>query len=283
MNYVLNYAVLVFAGALFLFYLASFVLNIFRSKEVKKILSSNCASVTGVVKDVIIRKKKAFIKVRFTSPVNKMLFEGIFEYLADDWGSRKQIGEEIEIIYPEISKLKRVYAFPTFLDGDKVKMPIGPIFTDLIIVLFSGYILAQIIMNMAKANAFTESVALTTVTPGLLLVVYGVMHLFLITYVIDRFLNAPYKENQNYLQIYGIHTNAEVTTFKFAGAKNSKGFKESQMEIEYFNGQGEKIKARCQSYYYSETQEQFVSILYDPKNYKNVVYIKQPEKRKKSK
>ena len=55
------------------------------------------------------------------------------------------------------------------------------------------------------------------------------------------------------------------------------------MEIEYFNGQGEKIKARCQSYYYSETQEQFVSILYDPKNYKNVVYIKQPDKRKKSK
>ena len=283
MNLVLNYSILVFAGVLFIFYLASFVLNIFRANNVKKELKNNCASVTGVVKDIIIRKKKTFVKVRFSSPVNKMLFEAIFEYFTDDWASRKQVGDEIEIIYPEVSKLKRVYAFPTFLEGDKIKMPAGPFFTDFIIVLFSGYILFQIFMNMYKANAFTTDVALTAVTPGLILIVYGVMHLFLITYVVDRFLNAPYKENQNYLQLYGIYTNAEVTTFKFAGAKNAKGFKESQMEIEYFNGQGEKIKARCQSYYYSETQEQFISVLYDPKNNKNVVYIKQPEKRKKSK
>ena len=51
---------------------------------------------------------------------------------------------------------------------------------------------------MVNAKAFTTDIPVSSVTPGILLVVYAVMHLFLITYVIDRFLNAPYKENQNY-------------------------------------------------------------------------------------
>ena len=54
MNLVLNYSILVFAGVLFIFYLASFVLNIFRANNVKKELKNNCASVTGVVKDIIV-------------------------------------------------------------------------------------------------------------------------------------------------------------------------------------------------------------------------------------
>ena len=162
-------------------------------------------------------------------------------------------------------------------------MPIGAFVTDLMLVLFAAYVVYSIVYNMIQKNAFVTNVPVTEVTSGVMLILYLVMHFLLMTYVIDRLNNAPTQENQNYLQIYGIHTNAEVTTFKFVGSKNSRGYKESQMEIEYFNGVGEKIKAKCSSYYYSETQEQFVSILYDPKNPKNVVYIKHPEKVKKSK
>lgn len=283
MNLFLNYVILIIAVGLAGLYFYNMLINMIRTNQVKKELINNCAAVEGTVSKLITKKKKTYVKVRFTSPTNGMLFEMFYEYFTDDWKERAKVGDKITIIYPEVSKVKKVTAFPTFLEGDKIKMPIGAFVTDLMLLLFSAYVVYSLTYNMIQKNAFVKDVPVTEVTSGIMLILYLVMHFLLLTYVFDRLNNAPTQENQNYLQLYGIQTNAEVTTFKFVGQKNSKGYKESQMEIEYFNGVGEKIKAKCASYYYSETQEQFVCILYDPKNNKNVVYIKQPEKGKKNK
>ena len=79
--------------------------------------------------------------------------------------------------------------------------------------------------------------------------------------------------NQNYLKAYGHHTKARVVTFKLGGKKNPKGFKESRMTIEYRNPLGELTQTMLSSYAYTETQEEYIDVIYDPKNPKNVVYL----------
>lgn len=283
MNYFFNYLVLVMAAGLTILYIVSFIINIIRTNKVKKELYSNPATLTGTITKIMEHKKKVYVRVQFVSPTNRMRFENVFEYFKDEFNNRGNVGDEIVITYPDVSKLKRVYAFPIFLDQDQIKMPLGATVTDLLLVGFSIYVLISILISMYQNKAFTTNISVTEVHNPIMIVLYAVMHLLLISYAIDRLLNAPQDDNQKYLEFYGIQATAQVKTFKFAGAKNAKGFKESQMEIEYYNELGEKISARCSSYYYSETQEEFVNILYDPKNYKNVVYVKTSPKEKKKK
>lgn len=283
MNYLVNYLILIVAAGFTGFYLFNFIINIIRSNKVKKELYTNQATIKGVVTKIMEHKKKVFVRVQFISPTNKMKFENVFEYFKDEYNDRAKVGDEITIIYPEVKELKRVYAFPIFLDQDKIKMPLGPTVTDLLLVGFSVYVLVSIIISMVTAGAFNKNISVTEVHNPVMIVLYAVMHLILMSYAIDRIMNAPLDDNQKYLEFYGIQGTAQVKTFKFAGSKNAKGFKESQMEIEYYNDFGEKVNARCASYYYSETQEEFVNILYDPKNYKNVVYVKSTPKEKKKK
>lgn len=283
MNYFFNYLILVIAVGFTVFYLVNFIINIIRSNKVKKELATNQASITGTVTKIMEHKKKVYVRVQFVSPTNKMKFENVFEYFKDEFNDRAKVGDSILIIYPEVKDLKRVYAFPIFLDQDKVKMPAGPTVTDLLLVGFSIYVLISIIISMVTSGAFTKNISITEVHNPIMIVLYTVMHLILMSYAIDRIMNAPVDDNQKYLEFYGVQGTAQVKTFKFAGSKNAKGFKESQMEIEYYNDLGEKVNARCASYYYSETQEEFINILYDPKNYKNVVYVKSTPKEKKKK
>lgn len=281
MNIVLNYLIFAVACAMAGFYIFCLVLNLIRSSKVKKELMENPAELVGKVSKVMQHKKKTYVKVQFVSPVSKMLFETFFEYFTDDFNNRFQVGDEAKLIYPEVAKLDRVYAFPLFLEGDKIKMPAGPVVTDLLLVGFSIYVVVSMAISMASNNAFTENVSVAVANSPIMLILYFVMHLLLITYAIDRLIGAPQEQNQNYLEIYGVPATAQVKTFKLAGAKNSKGFKESQLEIEYCNHLGENVKARCRSYFYTETQEEYISILYDPKSFKNVVYIKSAPKEKK--
>lgn len=283
MNFLVNYLILIIAAGLTGFYLTSFIINLIRTNKVKKELYNNPATLKGNITKIMEHKKKVYVRVKFRSPSNNMEFENVFEYFKDEFNDQAKVGDEVLLTYPEISNLKRVYAFPMFLEQDKVKMPIGATVTDLLLVGFGVYVLISIIISMVQAGAFTNNISVTEVHNAIMLILYAVMHLLLLSYGIDRMINAPIEDNQNYLKIYGIQCTAQVKTFKFAGSKNAKGFKESQMEIEYYNEKGEKIETRCASYYYSETQEEFINILYDPKNYKNVVYVKSTPKEKKKK
>ena len=46
------------------------------------------------------------------------------------------------------------------------------------------------------------------------------------------------------------------------------------LEIEYYTKTGEKINTRLNSFLYTETQEEYIDIIYDDKQPKNVVYLK---------
>ena len=45
------------------------------------------------------------------------------------------------------------------------------------------------------------------------------------------------------------------------------------MTIEYRNHLGELTQTMLSSYAYTETQEEYIDVIYDPKNPKNVVYL----------
>ena len=152
MNLFLNYLVLIIAVGLAGLYFYNMFINIIRTNQVKKELIDNCAALEGTVSKLITKKKKTYVKVRFTSPTNGMLFELFFEYFTDDWKDRAKIGDKITIIYPEVSKVKKITAFPTFLEGDKIKMPIGAFVTDLMLLLFSAYVVYSIVYNMIQKN-----------------------------------------------------------------------------------------------------------------------------------
>ena len=67
---------------------------------------------------------------------------------------------------------------------------------------------------------------------------------------------------------------AEVKTYKFGRNKDAKGNKESMLQIEFYDNKGNLVQANLNSYMYTETQEQYINILYDLKNPKNVVYMR---------
>ena len=148
MDILLNYLVLILAAGFTGLYVVNCILNVVRANKVKELLKNNTLGVDGTVTKIIVSKKKTFVKVKFTSPTSKMLFETLFEYFSDEWNDRAKVGDSIKVIYPDVTNLKKVYAFPIFLEGDKVKMPAGGFVTDLMLVLFSGYVFVQIITNM---------------------------------------------------------------------------------------------------------------------------------------
>ena len=83
------------------------------------------------------------------------------------------------------------------------------------------------------------------------------------------------KTKQNYLKLYGNIAKARVKTYKFSRQKNSKGNKESIIDIEFSTSEGEQVNTRLTSFLYTETQEEYIDIIYDPKKPKNVVYLRQ--------
>jgi hypothetical protein len=85
------------------------------------------------------------------------------------------------------------------------------------------------------------------------------IYLVLLTYLIESIFSIPKAENQDYLKTYGQHARARVVTFKLAGKKNQRGFKESRMTIEYRNHLGDLTKTTLSSYMYTETQEEYIN------------------------
>ena len=83
------------------------------------------------------------------------------------------------------------------------------------------------------------------------------------------------KIKQNYLKLYGNIAKARVKTYKFSNQKNAKGTKESIIDIEFSTNDGTQVETRLTSFLYTETQEEYIDIIYDPKKPKNVVYLRQ--------
>ena len=169
----------------------------------------------------------------------------------------------------------------------------GPLFTDIFMVIGGVYIFVNCLLAVLLKDTtgliglkwmgrpFIESTRGFDTTPegtvacfsGVNLIIYLMLYIMLLAYVKERLLGMSIAHKNTYLKICGTPSTAEVKTFKFSKAKNANGLKEAIMQIEFFTNMGEKVQCELSSYLYSQTQEQFVNILYDEKHPKNVVYM----------
>lgn len=163
-------------------------------------------------------------------------------------------------------------------------MQAGPIVTDALLAVvgiamtawFTSLIVATggfYIFNDSNTSA-ENLMSCTSFSSALVYMLPFLMYLTTLPYLFERLTTASKEQNQNYLKLYGVKCMAEVKTFKFGRTKDAKGNKESLMEIEFYNNKGELVKANLNSFMYTETQEQYINILYDLKNPKNVVYMR---------
>ena len=238
----------------------------------------------GKVIEVIKEKKRIYVKVEYMSPTNHINFVDFFEFTEKEFNDQYYVDQEIEIYYPNVDEFKRVTCFPTYLQGEKIKVKMGPVVTDLILaivgILMTAWFTSLIIQLggfyiFNQGNTSSENMMdCANFSSALIYMLPLFMFISTIPYVIERLTTASKEENQTYLKLYGAKCMAEVKTYKFGKNKDAKGNKESMLQIEFYDNQGNLVQANLNSFMYTETQEQYINILYDLKNPKNVVYMR---------
>ncbi len=253
-------------------YIVNFIIGLIRDINAKKKFKNNdYLTVEGTVVNVQKDKKIIHVFIEFTGPNNLILFSQMYDYTYSEFEKTPyEVGQKLRLAYNDVKDLKKVHTFPVIIEGTKPVLDKGPLFANGALVAvatyFSIYILITTLNNWEKSfnEIYTSAYVL------IVLVIYCV----LLSYLTESLFSIPRTENQNYLKMYGHTTKARVVTFKLGGSKNQRGFKESRMTIEYRNHLGELTQTNLNSYMYTETQEEYIDIVYDPKNAKNVVYLK---------
>ncbi len=283
MNEIISIIYYIFIVLFMLGYIACFIINLVRAikvnNEMKKAYNTIKAKVIEIIKD----KKRVYVKVEYTSNINFVKFVEFYEFTEKEFNDQYYVDQELEIYYPNVDNMKRVTCFPTYLQGEKIKVKTAPIVTDAILavvgILMTGWF-TSLIINLGGFHIFNDGNMNASVsgcgdfTSFLIYLLPLFMYLSTIPYVIERLTSCSKEENQSYLKLYGAKCMAEVKTYKFGRNKDAKGNKESIIDIEFYNNKGELIKAHLNSFMYTETQEQYINILYDLKNPKNVVYMR---------
>lgn len=294
MNFIFNLLIVLvslgFAGV----YIYSFILNLKRALDVNKVIKNNPKYVEAKVIEVVKQKTRVYVKVEYVSTNNMLKFSDVFELTEKEFNDQYYEGQELKIYYADTKELKKVNCFPTYLEGQKMKIEKGPLFTDVFMVVGGLYMFITCLLTVLLPDAegfigfqfngrpFIESFRSFDTTPekatacfsGVTIIVFIIFYLMLFAYLKERITGMSSMHKNTYLKICGTKSTAEVKTFKFSKQKNSHGMKEAIMQIEFFTNAGEKIQCELSSYLYSETQEQFVDILYDDKHPTNVVYMR---------
>ena len=266
----------VFAGA----FIFNFILNLIRDLKAKKALKTNPVEAIGRVREVQKGKNRFYVDVEFKSPHNNLLLSETFEiFESDEKIEDYPIGKEVTLVYNQIEGTKRVRNFPVMLKGNKVKLDKSSLFLNVALMALGLFIVANTIFQYASTHAFTTSIQLVSAENGIFqnyfyILLMIVIYFVLTNYLISSIMEAPKKDIQNYLKFYGNVAKARVITFKFGRSKDSKGNKESLIELEYSNHRGEQIKTKLSSFMYTETQEEYIDIIYDPLDPKTVVYVR---------
>ncbi len=296
MNIIFNIVITIVAVGFVGLTITSLVINIIRMKKAKEKMQTSPKYVSAFVKE-IIKSKEVIMIVEFTSPTNKTQFTQKFTFSLKEFtqvlenGETKdlyEIDQEVQLAYQPVEKpdyslkkQKKIHTFITGLKGDEVKNKQGAALTDTLMALVSSFFLYNILKSMIVEKGFTtdkpfsEIMSPDNANMGMFaIVVYIVVYVILLSYVMERVLSMTRDENYSYLKIYGIKTKARVVTFKLGGAKNARGYKESRMKIKYSTTTGEQIETNLNSYMYTETQEEYIDIIYDIRNFQNVVYLR---------
>ncbi len=253
-------------------YIVNFVIALARDKKAKANFKNNeYLTVDGTVIDIHETKKNVSVLIEFTGPNNLVLFSQVFEFLPDEFKKTPYVlGQKVKLAYNDVSKAKKIHVFPVIIEGTKPKLDKGPLFANVALVGVALYFSINILLTTLKnyTKPFSE------IFSGSYVFIVLIIYLVLLSYLVESLFGISRAENQSYLKMYGYTTKARVKTFKLAGSKNARGFKESRMTIEYRNHLGELTETSLASYMYTETQEEYIDIVYDPKNAKNVVYLK---------
>ena len=253
-------------------YLYNFIISLIRDIKAKnKFKNNQYLTVEGTVIKVEENKKYTYVVIEFIGPKSLISFTHTFQYLPDEYKKNPyQVGDKVNLAYNDISNVKKLHTFPIIIEGTKPKLEKGAIFANLMLVGVASYFSIKVLID-CLSNWSKNFVEIFNTTYVLIVLM---IYLVLLTYLIESIFSIPKAENQDYLKTYGQHARARVVTFKLAGKKNQRGFKESRMTIEYRNHLGDLTKTTLSSYMYTETQEEYIDVIYDPKNPKNVVYLR---------
>lgn len=253
------------------FYIFNFIISLIRDIKAKnKFKTNDYLTVEGTVIKIDENKKFTYVIIEFIGPKNLISFTQTFQYTLEEFKNNPyEVGDKVKLAYNDVSNVKRLHTFPIIIEGSKPKLEKGAIFANLALVGVAGYFSIYILIT--TINKWSEEFG--NIFSGTYVLIVLMIYVVLLTYLIESIFSIPKTENQNYLKAYGHHTKARVVTFKLGGKKNPKGFKESRMTIEYRNHLGELTKTMLSSYAYTETQEEYIDVIYDPKNPKNVVYL----------
>ena len=252
-------------------YTFNFIISLIRDiKSKNKFKTNDYLTVEGTVIKIDENKKFTYVIIEFTGPKNLIAFTQTFQYTVEEFKKNPyEVGDKVKLAYNDVSNVKKLHTFPIIIEGSKPKLEKGAIFANLALVGVAGYFSIYILIT--TLNKWSEEFA--NIFSGTYVLIVLMIYVVLLTYLIESIFSIPKTENQNYLKAYGHHTKARVVTFKLGGKKNPKGFKESRMTIEYRNHLGELTQTMLSSYAYTETQEEYIDVIYDPKNPKNVVYL----------
>lgn len=293
MNFILNLIAVIATMLAACVFLASLIINLVRALKVNKLIKLDPDFVEGEVIEIIKNKNNVFVRVEYVSKINMLKFTELFQLTQKEFNDQYYEGQKVKVYYPKLEGVKTVTCFPTYLEGQKMSISAGQLFTDILLFAGGAYI-AWVVLNSVispcsetgliglewNGRPFIESTRnLDTIAEGAIPCLTGIyviiilmFYLMLFTYIKERLFGLSAEHKTAYLKICGIKGTAEVKTFKFGKSKNAQGTKESLLEIEFFTNSGEKVNCGLNSYLYTETQEQFIDILYDEKNPKNVVY-----------
>ncbi len=271
-----------FVGA----YTYSLVLNLIRAIKTNKSIKENPQTVEATVIEVTPVKKRVYIKAQYTSQSNHRVFDTVFELTQAEFKDQYYVGQKINLVYPKIEGTNKIHNFPVYMEGQKLSLEAGPIFTDALMVAAGLFICLYSLFRMLAVNAFKGGVALVNMglssseteipctLPLFTFVIFLVIYIVLISYLIERIVGISKDHSENYLKICGLLVKAEVTTYKLTRTKNAEGTRQAQVKITFSTNKGEQIEAEIYSFMYTENPEQYISILYDPRRPKMAVYLK---------
>ena len=262
----------------FFLFVVNFVIGLVRDIKFKNAIKKNPQILKAHVREIDKVKNRVYMIVDFQSPHNRLNFSEAYEFFESDLKGREfTVGEEIDLIYNDVTTWKKVMGFPLLIKEFKVKLERGPLFLNIMLIIFSIWVNINMILVYVNNDGFNPEVPFSG-EGGLFNQIYVLIMVFvyamILSYVVVNIAEMPKKDMQNYLKIYGNIAKARVKTYKFGRAKNNKGNKESIITIEFSTNEGVQVETKLTSFLYTETQQEYIDILYDPKKPKCVVFLK---------
>ncbi len=261
-------------------FIFNFIMSLIKDIKAKKAIKTNPVHQKGIIRNIEKFKGRVYLSVEFSSNHNRLLLSETFELFESDIkGKEYYVGQEVDMIYKDVTNEKRVRIFPLLLSDLKIKLDKGPLFLNIALIVMGAFILGNTLNLYAQKQAWTTDIQLIGESGiyenSFYMLLMFVVYFLISNYMVQSLIDTPRKDIQNYLKFYGNVTKARVVTYKFGKAKNSKGNKESIIDLEFSTSDGTQVHTKLTSFLYTESQEEYIDILYDPKHPKTVVYLKQ--------